>query len=101
MARVREIRGGPTVVSRFRWGGTSGEPVFMDEVVRQVIEGLVVISLAAVASNVLVFAFAVVVTARAARRRDRLTRELDDVLAELLGDEAVGRPGATPGRVRR
>lgn len=68
---------------------------------RLVLGGLVVISLAAVAAYVLVFVSVVIATARSAHRRDQLARELDDVLAALLGDAAVGRSGAAGGRAHR
>lgn len=67
----------------------------MEEVLRYVLEGVAVGSLAAVALYVLGFVSVVVATLVAAHGDDPASEELDRCLTELLGAEAVGAPRAS------
>ncbi|HUZ21825.1 MAG TPA: hypothetical protein VMU75_14770 [Acidimicrobiales bacterium] len=72
----------------------------MDEVLRLVLGGMVVASLLTIVTYLCMFLAASASTVLRAHRRDRVTSELDEVLAEILGprtlERAVERGDAHP-----
>lgn len=85
------------MASRFRRRPTEVHGVGMAEILRTVLGGALVMSLAGISVYVLVFAAVVVHTARGARRPDPVTGEVDRLLEELgVGPHEVPPKPARP-----